>query len=304
MKNNEIALKESLSLKEYFSWKVIKLIIKTGIIKSNILGMLAGLSLALYVHDIGFVEKLPLIVISLIGTSFVVGGSGAINNYYDRDIDSIMKRTKVRPTADGSINPKFALWLGIALVAIGLALLLSISLLAAAMAFLGFVFYVFAYTMFTKRSTIYNTEVGSLSGAMPPIIGWAVISPDLFHPVAIGLFVFMFLWQPPHFYAIAIRRLEEYKDANVPMLPVIKGIHRTKVQTIVYLVVLLISSFLFFPYSKTIAFTMFGLTLVWMLLGIWGFKKVDDQKWANMMFAFSLSHLTILFALMIIISLI
>lgn len=304
MKNTEIVLKDSLSLKEYFSWKVIKLIIKTGIIKSNILGMLAGLSLALYIYDIGFIEKLPIILLSLIGTSFVVGGSGAINNYYDRDIDSIMNRTKVRPTADGSINPKFALWLGIALVTIGLVLLLSISILAAAMAFLGFVFYVFAYTMFTKRSTIYNTEVGSLSGAMPPIIGWAVISADIFHPVAIGLFVFMFLWQPPHFYAIAIRRLEEYKDASVPMLPVVKGIYRTKVQTIVYLIVLLIASFLFFPYSKTITFAMFGLTLVWILLGIWGFKKVDDKKWANLMFAFSLSHLTILFALMIIISLI
>jgi heme o synthase len=302
VKNTELLLKDSLSLKEYFSWKVIKLIIKTGIIKSNIMGMLAGLCLALYVYDIGFVEKLPIMLISLIGTSFVVGGSGAINNYYDRDIDSIMKRTRIRPTVDGSINPKFALWLGIVLVAIGLALLLSISLLAAFMAFLGFAFYVFAYTMFTKRSTIYNTEVGSLSGAMPPIIGWAVISSDIFHPVSIGLFVFMFLWQPPHFYAIAIRRLEEYKSANVPMLPVVKGIYRTKVQTLVYLALLLFASFIFFPYSKIIAFSMFGLTLAWLILGIWGFKKFNDLKWANLMFAFSLSHLTLLFTLMIIIS--
>jgi protoheme IX farnesyltransferase len=302
VKNTEMMLKDSISIKENYSWKVIKLIIKTGIIKSNSLGMLAGLCLALYVYDIGFVEKLPIILISLIGTAFVVGGSGAINNYYDRDIDSIMKRTQSRPTVDGTVNPKFALWLGIVLVAIGLGLLLSVSLMAAFMGFLGFAFYVFAYTMFTKRSTIYNTEVGSISGAMPPIIGWATISSDIFHPVAIGLFVFLFLWQPPHFYAIAIRRLDEYKAAGVPMLPVVKGIFRTKVQTLVYLVILILASFLFFPFSKTIAFSMFGLSLLWMLLGIIGFKKFNDLKWANLMFAASLFHLTILFALMIIIS--
>ncbi|QNF28822.1 protoheme IX farnesyltransferase [Metabacillus sp. KUDC1714] len=304
VKNTELTLTGSFSLKQYFSWKVIKLIIKTGIIKSNLMGMFAGLCLALYMNDSGFVEQLPNIIISLIGTSFVVGGSGAINNYYDRDIDSKMQRTKVRPTVDGSINPRFALWLGIILVTVGLALLLSVSIFAAIMGFLGFTFYVFAYTIFTKRSTIYNTEVGSLSGAMPPIIGWAVISSDIFHPVAIALFVFMFLWQPPHFYAIAIRRLEEYKTAGVPMLPVVKGIHRTKVQSLLYLVILLFASILFLPFSKIIAFSMFGLTLAWMILGIWGFKKVDDIKWANLMFAFSLIHLTILFSLMIIVSLI
>ncbi|MGM7723234.1 heme o synthase [uncultured Metabacillus sp.] len=302
MKNPELVVKESFSLKHYFSWKVLKLIIKTGIIKSNLMGMFAGLCLALYVYDISFAERIPVIILSLIGTAFVVGGSGAINNYYDRDIDAIMKRTQDRPTVDGSIHPKFALWLGIFLVAIGIALLLAVSYLAAFIGFLGFAFYVFAYTMLTKRTTIYNTEVGCLSGAMPPLIGWAVISTDIFHPVALGLFAFMFLWQPPHFYAIAIRRLKEYKAAGVPMLPVVKGIYRTKVQSIIYLVLLLAASFIFWPYSKIIAISMFILTLAWMVLGIWGFKKLKEEKWATLMFVFSLNHLTILFGLMMIIS--
>ncbi|MFC3884845.1 heme o synthase [Bacillus songklensis] len=302
MKNSEAIAKNSLSMKHYFSWKVISAIIKTGIIQSNVMGMFAGLCLALYVNDLSFVKQIPVVILTLMGTSFVVGGSGAINNFYDRDIDAIMKRTMDRPTADGTINPKFALWLGIVLVAAGLGLLLTVSKMAAFMGFLGFFFYVFPYTMLTKRKTIYNTEVGSLSGAMPPLIGWVAISSDILHPIAIGLFVLMFLWQPPHFYAIAIRRLEEYKAAGVPMLPVVKGIHRTKVQTIAYLVILLLASFLFWPFSKVIAFTMFGLTLIWMLLGIFGFRKMEHTKWATLMFVFSLNHLTILFVLMIVMS--
>lgn len=302
MKNTEVITKESLPINQYFSREVISAIIKTGIIKSNSLGMVAGLCLAIAVNDLSFVTQIPIIILALIGTSFVVGGAGAVNNFYDRDIDAIMKRTKDRPTVTGAVNPKFALWLGLALFVIGVGILFLVSNMAAIMGILGFFFYVVPYTMLTKRTTIYNTEVGSISGAMPPIIGWAAISPDLFHPVAIGLFVFMFLWQPPHFYAIAIRRLEEYKAAGVPMLPVVKGIRRSKVQTLVYLMILLAASFLFLSFSKIIAFTMFGLTLVWMLLGIVGFKKLEDTKWATLMFVFSLNHLTIIFALMIILS--
>ncbi|WP_047152696.1 heme o synthase [Aneurinibacillus tyrosinisolvens] len=302
MKNTEAITDNSISIRQYFSWKVIKAIIKTGIINSNLMGMFAGLCLALYVNDLRFLDYLPEAMLALAGTAFIVGGSGAINNFYDRDIDAIMKRTKDRPTADGSVPPQFALWLGTFLLVAGLVLLLFVSKIAALIGFLGFFFYVFTYTMLTKRRTIYNTEVGSLSGAMAPLIGWTVISSDVFHPMAIGLFVLMFLWQPPHFYAIAIRRLEEYRAAGVPMLPVIKGVHRAKVQTIVYLIALLFASFLFLPFSKVITFTMFGLTLAWMLLGILRFKKAEDEKWATLMFVFSLNHLTILFGLMIAVS--
>ncbi|WP_096202498.1 heme o synthase [Bacillus sp. FJAT-45350] len=302
MKNTGGVVSKPIPLKQYYSWKVIRAIIKTGIINSNSMGMLAGLCLALYVNNLSFVENFPVVILALIGTSFVIGGSGAINNYYDRDIDGVMERTKIRPTVDGTINPKFAIWLGFFLVIVGVGILLTISPLTALIGFLGFFFYVVPYTMLTKRKTIYNTEVGSISGAMPPLMGWAAISSDIFHPVAIGLFVLLFLWQPPHFYAIAIRRMEEYRAAGVPMLPVVKGIHRTKVQAIVYIVILLFSSFLFFPYSKIIAFTMFGLTLAWLLIGVINFNKVDAIKWATKMFVFSLIHLTVLFVLMIVIS--
>lgn len=302
MKSTEVIVEDSLSIKSIFSWSNFKAIVKDGIVKSNLLGMFAGLSVALAVYNISFVDNILIVILALLGTASVVGGAGAINNYYDRDIDSLMKRTMERPTVTGSIHPKFALWLGIVLSISGIVFLFLISPLTAFIGALGLFLYLVPYTMWTKRRTIYNTEVGSLSGAIAPLIGWVAISPDLFHPAALGLFVLMFLWQPPHFYAIAIRRLEDYKNASVPMLPVVKGTFRAKIQTIVYLILLLAASFLFLSFSKVVAFTMFGLTLAWMLAGIISFKKMDDYKWATMMFIFSLNHLTIIFTLLIIVS--
>ncbi|MBD1381573.1 heme o synthase [Metabacillus arenae] len=302
MKSTEAVAQDSLPIKAYFSWNILKAIIKDGIVKSNLLGMFAGLSVALSINNVSFVDNILVVLLALAGTALVVGGVGAINNYYDRDIDAIMKRTMERPTVTGAVNPKFALWLGIVLSILGLVCLFFISSLTAFVGLLGSFLYLFPYTMWTKRKTIYNTEVGSFSGAIAPLIGWVAISPEIIHPVSIGLFVLMFLWQPPHFYAIAIRRLDDYRNAGVPMLPVVKGTHRTKVQTIVYLVMLSASSFLFLPFSKVVVFTMLGLTLAWMVIGIIGFRKMEDYKWATMMFVFSLNHLTILFSLLILVS--
>ncbi|UOR13367.1 heme o synthase [Halobacillus amylolyticus] len=302
MKSREAIVEDSLSIKTSITWGMLKAIVKDGIVKSNLLGMFAGLSVALSIYNVSFVNNILIIFLAFFGTTFVVGGAGAINNYYDRDIDAIMKRTMERPTVTGSVTPKFALWLGVVLAVVGIVLLFFISSLTAFVGFLGLFLYLVPYTMWTKRKTIYNTEVGSLSGAIAPLIGWAAIAPELIHPVSIGLFMLMFLWQPPHFYAIAIRRLEDYKNAKVPMLPVIKGIRRTKVHTFIYLVLLLASSFLFLSFSKIVAFAMFGLTLAWIIIGFISFRKVEDYKWGTMMFVFSLNHLTILFSLLIIVS--
>jgi heme o synthase len=121
--------------------------------------------------------------------------------------------------------------------------------------------------------TIYNTEIGSVGGAVPPLIGWAAISGDLVHPAIIGLFVVMVLWQMPHFYAIAIRRYDEYKAAKVPMLPVVKGFKRTFIQTNVYLFVLAASSFFFVSLSWFITSVALVLSLIWLTLSIAGYKQ-------------------------------
>ncbi len=142
--------------------------IKTGIIKSNLIAMLAGLSMALYVNDVRFLDKIGEIVLAIVGSALVIGAAGAFNNVYDRDIDFMMERTRGRPTVTGQIKTRSALLLGIGMAVVGMLALYVASPLAALFGFLGLFLYVFPYTMWTKRRTIYNTEVGSLSGAMPP----------------------------------------------------------------------------------------------------------------------------------------
>lgn len=277
--------------------------VKTGIIKSNLIPMFAGLTLALYTYQISLFEKIPEILFALIGSILVIGAAGAFNNLYDRDIDSIMERTKNRPTVTGEIKPKAVLWLGALMAILGLFSLALTTLLAALLGFLGLFFYIVPYTMWSKRRTIYNTEVGSISGAMPPLIGWAAIYPDITHPAILGLFLITVIWQMPHFYAIAIRRHDEYKAAKVPMLPVVKGVKRTYMQSNIYLIILIAMSFLFSSLSLGLTLVAFLLSILWLVLSIFGYKKMDSEKWAKSMFVYSLFHMTILFSTVIIYSL-
>jgi heme o synthase len=277
--------------------------VKTGIIKSNLVPMFAGLTLALYTYDIEPGDKLMDILFVLIGTILVIGAAGTFNNIYDRDIDAIMERTKVRPTVTGDINIRTALWLGILMGVLGLVALAFTTPLAAMLGFLGLFFYVVPYTMLTKRRTIYNTEVGSISGAMPPVIGWAAMTGSIAHPAVAALFIIQVIWQMPHFYAIAIRRHDEYKAARIPMLPVVKGVKRTYIQTNIYLVLLSLTSFLFLPLSLGLTLVALLLNVGWLVLSIYGYKKnKDSEKWAKLLFIYSLFHMTILFATVIVYS--
>lgn len=158
--------------------------------------------------------------------------------------------------------------------------------------------------MWSKRRTIYNTEIGSISGAMPPLIGWAAVHPDVTHPAILGLFVISIIWQMPHFYAIAIRKHDEYKAAKVPMLPVVKGVKRAYIQTNIYLIILIAASFLFGPLSLGLMLVALLLSVLWLMLSIFGYKKMDSEKWAKSMFLYSLFHMTILFSTVIIYSLV
>src|SRR5699024_8288623 len=158
------------------------------------------------------------------------------------------------------------------------------------------------YTMWSKRRTVYNTEIGSISGAMPPLIGWAAVHPSVIHPAIVGLFFITVIWQMPHFYAIAIRRHDDYKAANIPMLPVVKGIRRTYLQTNVYLVILVLTSFLFNSLSLGLTLVALLLSIIWLILSIYGYHKMDSTKWAKAMFIYSLIHMTVLFSTVIIYS--
>ncbi|WP_121605632.1 heme o synthase [Virgibacillus sp. Bac332] len=277
--------------------------VKTGIIKSNLIPMFAGLFLAIYTYQYSLYEKLPEILFAFVGTSLVIGAAGAFNNLYDRDIDEIMERTKNRPTVTGRIKPTYVLCLGILMSLVGIFTLVLATPLAGLLGFLGLFFYAVPYTMWSKRRTVYNTEIGSISGAMPPLIGWAAIYPDITHPAIIGLFIISIIWQMPHFYAIAIRKHKEYQAAGVPMLPVVKGIRRTYIQTNIYLVVVVATSFLLGTLSLGLQLVALLLSLSWLSLSIIGYHKMNSEKWAKSMFLFSLIYMTVLFSTVIIYSL-
>lgn len=274
--------------------------VKTGIIKSNLIPMIAGLMLALYTYELNFVTKIPTIIFAVIGSALIIAAAGTFNNLYDRDIDKIMLRTKTRPTVTGELSERTVLIAGIAFLVIGLGLLWLTTPLAMVLGFLGVFFYVGPYTMWTKRYTIWNTEVGSISGAMPPLIGWAAVAPDIWHPACWALFIIMVIWQMPHFYAIAIRKRDDYAAANIPMLPVVKGERRTYIQTNVYLIILMLTSLLFLPLSLGLTIVSFVLSGIWLWLSFVGYHKMEGKTWANKMFAFSLIHMTVLFATVII----
>lgn len=273
--------------------------VKTGIIKSNLVPMIAGLMLSLYTYEYRFVDNIWNVVFAFLGTAAVIAAAGSFNNIYDRDIDAVMARTKVRPTVTGALSVQKVLTAAILLLVVGLVLLYLASPLASLLGFLGVFFYVVPYTMWTKRRTIWNTEVGSISGAMPPLIGWAAVGPDIWHPAAWALFLIMVIWQMPHFYAIAIRKQEDYAAAKIPMLPVVKGEKRTYIQSNIYLILLALSSFLFMPLSLGLTLVSLILGLVWLWLSIVGSRKMDQKVWANKMFAFSLIHMIAIYVTVI-----
>lgn len=203
------------------------------------------------------------------------------------------------------MTAKATLYLAMAMLVVGVGVLALASPLAALFGFLGVFLYVVPYTMWTKRRTIYNTEVGSISGAVPPLIGWSAVASDVTHPALLGLFFVMVIWQMPHFYAIAIRKRADYEAASVPMLPVIKGMRRTYYQTNFYLILLILSSFLFGSISLGIMLVALILSVAWLIMSIYGYHSNKDQvKWATKMFVFSLIHMTVLFTTVIVYSLV
>lgn len=296
---HEKSLVDDPPFKEVFAKTV-----KTGIIKSNLIPMFAGLTLAMYTYDVKLLEGIPIAIFALIGSSLIIASAGCFNNLYERDIDSMMERTKERPTVTGQINFRTVLLMGIIMMIIGTISLYLTTPLAALLGLFGLFFYVYPYTMWSKRHTVYNTEIGSISGAMPPLIGWATVHPSVIHPAILGLFIITIIWQMPHFYAIAIRRRDDYKFANIPMLPVVKGIRRTYIQTNVYLILLILTSFLFNSLSLGLTLVALLLSSIWLGLSIYGYHKMDSTKWAKAMFVYSLIHMTILFSTVIIYSLV
>ncbi|QVY63152.1 heme o synthase [Cytobacillus gottheilii] len=301
IEGNEGSLKNGLPSTTV--WKDFMALIKVGIVNSNAITTFTGIWLALHFTGKGFFHNLDIVFFTLVGSSLIIAGSCSLNNYIDRDIDHLMERTKSRPTVTGKVKPVMVAIMSFAFISGGTLLLLLTTKTAVLIGLVGVFSYVVLYTLWTKRRFVSNTIVGSISGAVPPLIGWAAVDANL-DPMAWVLFLIMFIWQPPHFYALAMRRAEEYRAAGVPMLPVVKGFKVTKIHTYVWIILLIPLPFLL-PALGTpfIAFATL-LNLGWIAVGVYANKFKDDIKWATLMFVYSIQYLTILFVAMVIVTLI
>jgi protoheme IX farnesyltransferase len=242
-----------------------------------------------------------LVVLTLMGGALAAAGAGAINCWIDRDIDGEMLRTRRRPLPDGRIAPGNALLFGIVLGLLAFVLLAFwVNVLAATLAITGLLFYVFVYTLWLKRSTVQNIVIGGAAGAIPPVVGWAAVTHrvDL---TAVYLFAVIFLWTPPHFWALALRLRGDYARAKVPMLPVVRGEAAARRQIVGYTLVLV---------AVTLAVVLTGvLGSIYLvgaaLLGA-GFIALAivnllarRQRWSRVLFDYSIAYLGLLFAVMV-----
>lgn len=274
-------------------------LIKIGIVNSNLITVFTGLWLAFRFSDKNFLDHMDILVYTIVGSALIIAGSAAMNNYIDTDIDPLMASKRARPTVTGRFKPSAVLALAISFIVIGELFLFSASVSAGLFGIAGILAYVVLYSMWSKRRHVGNTIVGSISGAIPPLIGWAAVEPTL-GTGAWALFLIMFIWQPPHFYALAMKRTEEYRAANIPMLPVVKGFHRTKKSMLAWVLLLFPLPFLLMELGIGFIILATALNIGWLVLAIQGFKAADDLKWAKKMFIYSLNYMTILFVSMII----
>ncbi len=232
------------------------------------------------------------------------GASGALNMWYDCDIDRLMTRTARRPLPMGRIQPGEALAFGLTLSVFSVVVLgLLVNLLAAALLAFTIFFYVVVYTMWLKRSTPQNIVIGGAAGAFPPMIGWAAVTGSMsFEPIL--LFLIIFFWTPPHFWALAIYRMEDFKRAGVPMLPVVAGENTTRIQILLYTLLLVPLGIL--PWPLGYASALYGVISVVMGFGMLVLalrvfrERLPADGACRHLFAFSILYLFLLFAVLLV----
>jgi heme o synthase len=206
--------------------------------KPNVMSLLLFTTLMTMLIAAGGVPSLALIFWTLLGGALAAGSSGALNMYFDRDIDALMTRTKARPIPGGRIPAQHAFLFGIALGLASFAVLaLAVNVLAAVLALAGSLFYVGVYTLWLKRTSVQNIVIGGAAGAVPPLVGWAAVTGHL-GITALLLFAIIFTWTPPHFWALALIAKAEYAKVGIPMMPVVRGDAVTKQHIVAYSVAL------------------------------------------------------------------
>lgn len=277
------------SSKEAATWKTYYALTKPGIIYGNDITALGGFFLAARGH-------VHLILFSgmLVGISLVMASGCVFNNYLDRGIDEKMERTKQRALVRGTVSPPASLIFATLLGLLGTFTLLSLTNpLTTWISLGGLLTYVVVYGI-AKRHSVYGTVVGSIAGAVPPVVGYTAVTGRL-DSGALLLFLILVTWQMPHFYAIAVYRLSDYRAANLPVWPIVKGARSTKIHILIYVTLFtalttLLTPFGYAGYAYCVIMALLG--LAWLRMGIGGFNQADDTHWARAMFRFSLIVLT------------
>ncbi|QWR78316.1 heme o synthase [Candidatus Magnetomonas plexicatena] len=271
------------------------ILMKPGIVVLVLVTALNGM----YMAQRGFPTFL-LILPTMLGIGLSAAGSAVLNNFFDKDIDSLMPRTMVRAIPQGRIYPTSALIFGLSLITAAIAIfLLYVNTLSAVLTFISAFIYVIPYTVLMKRRTHLVTHVGSITGALPPVIGYTAVKGHV-DVEAFVLFAIMFIWQHPHFWAYALKYKEDYSRAGIPILPISKGIMKTKTSTLIYTIILL--PFSVMPYFLAMAGIFYLITSI--VLGViyiaFAVKFYLSEKESDRaLFVYSLIYITIIFIVLV-----
>jgi heme o synthase len=242
-----------------------------------------------------------LVLLTCLGGYLSAGGAGAVNHWFDRDIDARMKRTATRPVPSGRVSPRAALVFGCTLACLSLLeLSLTVNPLAAALSFSGFLGYVFVYTFWLKRRTPQNIVIGGAAGAVPPLVGWAAVTGSV-SGTAVILFFIVFFWTPPHFWSLSLLMKDEYREVGVPMLPVVRGETETRRQILLYAVLLYAVTQLPFcagGFGAGYAVASFLLGVGFIAGAVRLYRKADRRS-ALRLYLYSLAYLALLFCAMV-----
>ncbi|MFN2616903.1 MAG: heme o synthase [Thermoleophilaceae bacterium] len=242
--------------------------------------------------------SLGLVALTCLGGALSAGGAGAINHALDRDLDAMMKRTANRPVPSGRVSPKAAIVYGVLLGCASFALLaLTVNALAAVLAMSGLLGYVLVYTLWLKRSTPQNIVIGGAAGAMPVLIGWAAVTRTVGAPAWV-MFMIIFLWTPPHFWALAMRYRDDYAAAGVPMMPVVRTESETTQQILLYAIVLVFVTLILSPVGGlgalyAVSAAALGVGFIYRAAQL---RLRPDPQTAFGLFKYSVTYLGLLFA--------
>jgi protoheme IX farnesyltransferase len=239
-----------------------------------------------------------LLIVTLLGGTLAAASAQTFNCVYDQDIDYDMKRTRSRPIPSGKVRSSHAIIFGIVLGVMSFSLLaIGVNLLSALLAMMGIVFYMLIYTHWLKRHTTQNIVIGGAAGAIPPLVGWAAVTGDLSWS-AWAIFTLIFLWTPPHFWALALMISEDYAEVGVPMLPVIEGAQETVKQIWIYTLITVVFSLVFvYPlHSLGLIYLLFALILgTFFTIKAWQLQQnPEDKQLAKSMFKYSILYMMLL----------